>query len=102
MTAAALVTRLDELLAATPTPPADAEPADLLEALATIGPARAGLITALAAVADGADGAAADPLVRARYQVLEQRDRAWADALTRARTVVGDRLTAVRRTRVRR
>lgn len=97
MTAADLVVaQLEALLSATPLPPADAEPDQLLADYAAIAATRDCLIAALAEVAAGAAG---DPRVRAHYQELVQRDRAWTDALTRARLVVGERLTAVRRAR---
>ena len=99
MTAADLVVgQLDALLAATPAPRLDADPDDLLATFDEIAAARERLIAALANLAAGTGD---DPRVRARYQSLVQRDRAWDDALTRARLVVGDRLTAVRRARLR-
>lgn len=97
MTAAAqVIAQLDLLLAATPSPRAEAEPDDLLTAFDDVAAARAPLIAALAETAPAVRD---DPQVLARYQELVQRDRAWDDALVRARRVVGDRLTAVRRAR---
>lgn len=99
MTAADLVVaQLDAMLAATPAPPLDADPEELVETFAVIASARERLIAALTELGAGAGD---DTRIRARSQTLILRDGAWTDALIRARLVVGDRLTAVRRARLR-
>lgn len=98
MSAAALVAQLDLLLAATPEPPADAEPAELIDTLAAMLPVRERLLAELVALGPTGHG---QPDVLARHQALARREQAWCDALGRARGVVGSRLVAVNRSRAR-
>ena len=91
---AAVIARLDALLAATPLPPHDDEPAAVLDAFEGMARVRAPL---LAELADHAAGHADDPDVRERHVALCARDRSWLDALGRARDTVDARLLAVRR-----
>lgn len=91
-----VIAQLDAILAATPEPRLDAEADELIDAHAAMTAARGELIAALTTLAVGVAG---DPRVRARYEEVAQRDQAWLAALGRARTVVGERMTSVRRAR---
>ncbi len=91
-----LVARIEALLAATPVPPADADPDELLAMFTELASARADVLSELAVTAAGARR---DERLARLHADLAASDRVWLDALGRALALVDQRLQAARRAR---
>ena len=93
---AAVLAKLDAMIAATPLPPAADDPDAVLDAFAVVARDRAALIDELAALAGPVSR---EPAVVERHALLSARDQTWMGALQRAQILVGERIGAVRRAR---